>query len=160
MWLLKKLGEFRHSGYRDVVLGHVGDVRGFLDALEDMRLKSPGKLRPLGQVVPIEGNFQFDVTDFAEKAEEAVSRYVDQLADCRFFVRVVRRGHKGEISSQDTEKKLDGFIMESLGKEGEKAVVDIEGFEKMIVLETAGNVAGIGLITRRMKERYPLIKIR
>ncbi len=35
-----------------------------------------------------------------------------------------------------------------------------EEFEKMIVLETAGNLAGVGLVIREVKERYPFIKIK
>ncbi|MDA8091032.1 MAG: THUMP domain-containing protein [Nitrospiraceae bacterium] len=158
--LLKELGEFRHSGYRDVVFGYVASVQAFLDALEDIRLKHPGKLGPLGQVVPIERNFQFEAATFLDKAMEAVSPYIAQLEGIRFFVRVMRRGHKGEISSQEIEKKLDNFILESLKKNGKEAVVNIEEFDKMIVLETAGNLAGAGLITREVKERYPFIKIK
>ncbi len=157
---LRNSGEFWHSGYRDVVLGHVADVQAFLEALEDARLKKPGKLRPLGQVVPIEKNFQFEAADFLDKAMEAVSPYIARLEGSKFFVRVVRRGHKGEISSQDTEKKLDSFILESLKKEGKEAKVNIEEFDLMIVLETAGNLAGIGIINRELKAKYPFIKIK
>ncbi len=158
--LLDKYGKFRGSGYRDVVLGYVEDVPVFLEAIETVRRESPGKLRSLGQIVPLEENFGFDLADFMDKAKEAVSPYIDQLKDSRFFVRVVRRGHKGEISGMETEKELDGFILESLDNRGGKAVVDIEEFEKMIIIETVGNHAGIGLISREVKEKYPFIKVK
>ncbi len=160
MRLLNKYGKFRSSGYRDVVLGYVTDVHAFLDALDGIRRETPEKLRYLGQIVPLERNFQFDVSDFRDRAKEAVSPYVDQLENSRFFVRVVRRGHKGEISGMETEKELDGFILESLESRGKHAEVDIEEFEKMIVIETAGNRAGIGLITKELKDKYPFIKVK
>ena len=158
--LLSKFGEFKGSGYRDVVLGKVADVHDFLEALQKINREDPGKLWSLGQIVPIERNFEFDVADFEDKAKEAVAPYIDQLEGRNFFVRMVRRGHKGEISSQDEEKLLDGFILESLQKEGKEATVNIEEFEKMIVLETVGDQAGVGLITREMEEKYPLIKLK
>ncbi len=158
--LLKNHGEFGGSGYRDVILGCVADVPAFLEALERIRREAPGRLRSLGQIVPLERNFQFEVADFREKAKEAVLPYIDQLENCRFFVRVVRRGHKGEISGMETEKELDGFILESLERDGKQATVNIEEFEKMIIIETVEDRAGVGLITREMKERYPFIKIR
>lgn len=157
---MSKFGEFRSSGYRDVVVGHVKDLQGFLETAESMRRENPRKLQPLSQIVPVERNFQFEVSDFMDKAKEAVFPYVNQLENSRFFVRVVRRGHKGEISSLEVEKALDAFILESLGREGRQATVRIEDFEKMIVVETVGNTAGVGLITRDMKEKYPLIKIK
>ena len=158
--ILKNHGEFRRSGYRDVVLGYVDDVEAFLEKLESIRAETPQKLRSLGQIVPLERNFQFEVADFRDRAKEAISPYIDRLENSRFFVRVVRRGHKGEISGMETEKELDGFILGSLENKGRQATVDIEGFEKMILIETVENRAGVGLITRAMKERYPLIKVK
>jgi adenylyl- and sulfurtransferase ThiI len=158
--LLNNFGEFRGSGYRDVVLGKVSDVQAFLEVLADTRKENPRKLRPLSQIVPIERNFQFDVPDFIGKAKEAVFPFINRLENSRFFVRVVRRGHKGEFSGMEAEKTLDGFILESLEKDGKKATVNIDAFENMIVIETVENRAGVGLITREMKERYPFIKVK
>jgi tRNA(Ser,Leu) C12 N-acetylase TAN1 len=158
--LLKNYGDFRHSGYRDVILGHVPDVPAFLETLEGVRREAPGKLKSLGQVVPLERNFQFAVTDFRDKAKEAVSPYIGQLESSRFFVRVVRRGHKGEISGMETERELDRFILESLANEGKQATVNIEDFEKMIIIETVENRAGVGIITKETKEKYPFVKVK
>jgi hypothetical protein len=40
------------------------------------------------------------------------------------------------------------------------ATVNVDEFENMIVIETVENRAGVGLITRGMKEKYPFIKIK
>ncbi len=158
--LLKNFGEFKGSGYRDVVIGNVADTFAFLDALEVIRRETPEKLRSLGQIVPLEENFKFDVADFMEKAKEAICPYITQVENCKFFVRVVRRGHKGEISGMETEKELDGFILATLEDNEKRATVSIEEFEKMIVIETIENRAGVSLITREMKEKYPLVKVK
>jgi tRNA(Ser,Leu) C12 N-acetylase TAN1 len=158
--ILNRLGEFRHSGYRDVIIGHVIDVASFLDELEKIRRETPEKLRSLSQIVPIERNFQFEVANFVEKSKEAVFPYIDRLANTRFFVRVARRGHKGEISSLEVEHILDAYILESLEKEGKQATINIEEFDNMIAIETIENRAGVGLIKKEMKEKYPFIKIK
>ncbi|MBE0429320.1 MAG: hypothetical protein IBX61_05555, partial [Thermoleophilia bacterium] len=115
---LRNFGDFKGSGFRNVILGKVEDVPAFLEAIEEARRTEPERLRSLGQIVPIERIFHFDVAGFDEKAKEAVAPYIVPLENSNFFVRVVRRGHKGEISSQETEKMLDGYILESLQKEG------------------------------------------
>jgi len=158
--ILNKYGEFMGSGYRDVIIGQVADVAIFLDALDSIQRQAPGKLRSLGQIVPVENNFQFDIANFRDKVKEAVAPFIDQLENSKFFVRVVRRGHKGEISGMDTEKDLDGFILKSLEERGKLAIVNIEEFEKMIIVETIENRAGVGLITKKMEETYPFIKVK
>jgi hypothetical protein len=77
--LLRKLGEFRHSGFRDVLIGQVVDVHAFLEALENLSKENPEKLRSLGQVVPVLRNFQFEAADFMERTKEAVFPYIGQL---------------------------------------------------------------------------------
>lgn len=158
--LLNKYGEFRGSGYRDVVIGRVEDVSAFLETLENLRRENPGKLSPLSQIVPLERTFQFDLSDFEDKLKEAISPYVEQVENSKFFVRVKRRGHKGEISSLDVEKEMDTFILETLTKAGKQAQINIEEANKIIIVETIENCAGVGLITREMKEKYPFIKVK
>jgi hypothetical protein len=75
--LLSRYGEFRGSGYRDVVMGRVEDVDDFLENLETIQRENPGKLRPLSQVVPLERTFQFDLSDFKDKLKEVISLYVE-----------------------------------------------------------------------------------
>lgn len=158
--ILREFGEFKGSGYRDVILGHVEDLHEFLETFSKLSGQDPGRMWPLGQIVPIEKNFQFEVTDFEDKAKAALASYLDQLEGANFFVRMVRRGHKGEISSQEMEQRLDEYILERLQEEGKQATVNIEEFDKMIAIETVGNAAGIGLITRDMENKYPFIRLK
>lgn len=158
--LLSNYGEFRGSGYRDVVLGRVEDVDAFLETLETLRREKPGKLSPLSQIVPLERTFQFDLSDFRDKLKEAISPYMELVENKRFYVRVKRRGHKGEISSLEVEKEMDAFILESLERTGKQAQINFEDPDKIIIVETIENRAGVGLITREMKEKYPFIKVK
>jgi tRNA(Ser,Leu) C12 N-acetylase TAN1 len=157
---LNNYGNFKGSGFRDVIRGRVENVNAFLEILEALQKENPQKLRSLSQVVPLEKTFLFELADLPYKLKEAISSYVDLVENRRFYVRVRRRGHKGEISSQEMEKEMDAFIMESLDKLGKKAKVNFEDAEMIIVVGTIGNWAGVGLITREMKEKYSFIKVK
>lgn len=158
--LLSKYGEFKGSGYRDVVVGRVEDVDTFLETLETLRQEKPEKMRSLSQIVPIERTFQFEISDFRDKLREAILPYVKLVENSRFYVRVERRGHKGEISSLEEEQEMDSFILEALKNTGKLAQVSFKDPDKIIIVETIENRAGIGLVTREMKEKYPFIKVK
>jgi len=156
---LSPYGEFKGSGFRDVVLGRVGDMRSFLESLETLRKESPAQLRNLSQIVPLENNFQFDTPDFVAKAKEAISPLVERLENTKFHVRVKRRGHKGEISSQSVEKELADFVFDLLEKTGKRAEVSFADPDAVVIVETIGNWAGVGLIIKELKERSPLVRL-
>ncbi len=159
--LLREYGEFKGSGFRDVVIGRVEQVEAFLETLESIRREHPGRLRHLSQIVPIEKTFQFDLSDFREKLKEAVAPYAEELENnCRFYVRVKRRGHKGKISSLETEKEMSAFLLDVLEKACKQAHIRFEDPDKFIIVETIGNRAGVALITREMKERFPFVRVK
>jgi tRNA(Ser,Leu) C12 N-acetylase TAN1 len=158
---LREYGEFRGSGFRDVIVGKVEKVEAFLEALANTRREHPGRLRHLSQIVPIEKTFPFELSDFKEKLKDAIIAYAEQLENnCRFYVRVKRRGHKGELSSMEIEKEISAFLLDALEKDGKQAQVRFEDPDKFIIVETIGNRTGIGLITRAMRERYPFIRVK
>jgi tRNA(Ser,Leu) C12 N-acetylase TAN1 len=157
---LSQHGEFKSSGFKDVLLGHVEDLNLFLDKLELMRQKNSGQITSLSQVVPLERMFYFKLPDFMDKLKETISPYVEKVKDKKFYVRVKRRGHKGEISSQEIEKEIAGVIIENLEKTGKKAQVSFNDPDVIIVVETIADWAGVTSITREMKEKYKLLKVK
>ena len=158
---LREFGDFKGSGFRDVVFGAVENRGAFLETIESLRREHPERVRHLSQIVPIDKTFQFDVSDFREKLKEALAPYVEELGnECRFYIRVKRRGHKGELSSLEIEKEMSAFIVDALEKAGEKVQITFEDPDTFIIVETAGNRAGVGLITRSMRQRYPFIRVR
>lgn len=157
---LAQHGEFKSSGFKDVLRGHVEDVDLFLGKLELMRQESPGRIDSLSQIVPLEQTFYFELPDFMEKLKETVLPYAERIEDKKFYVRVKRRGHKGEMSSQEIEKQIAGFILENLEKAGKQAHVNFDEPDIIIVIETIANWAGVTLITKEMKEKYPFVKVK
>ncbi len=159
--LLSAYGEFRGSGFRDVIVGKVENVETFLEALANTGREHPGRLRYLSQIVPIGKTFQFELSDFKEKVKDAIVAYMEQMENnCRYYIRIKRRGHKGELSSMEIEKELSAFLLDALAKVGKRAQVRFEDLDTFIVVETIGNRAGIGLITRTLRERYPFIRVK
>ena len=159
--LLREFGDFKGSGFRDVIIGAVENRDAFLETIESLRREHPESVRHLSQLVPIEKTFQFAVSDFREKLKEALAPYVEELEnECRFYIRVKRRGHKGKLSSLEIEKEMSTFIVDALDKAGKKVQITFEDPDTFIIVETAGNRAGVGLITRAMRERYPFIRVK
>jgi tRNA(Ser,Leu) C12 N-acetylase TAN1 len=157
---LSQHGEFKSSGFKDVLLGHVENMNLFLDKLELMRQENPGQMNSLSQIVPLERTFYFKLPDFMDKLKETVSPYMEKVEDKKFYLRVKRRGHKGEISSQEIEKEIAGVIIENIEKAGKQTHVRFNDPDVIIVVETIANWAGITLITREMKEKYALLKVK
>jgi tRNA(Ser,Leu) C12 N-acetylase TAN1 len=157
---LSQHGEFKSSGFKDLLQGHVENVNLFLDKLELMRQENPNRINSLSQIVPLERTFYFELPDFMEKLKQIVLSYAGRIEDKKFYVRVKRRGHKGEMSSQEIEKEVAGFVIEKLEKAGKDAQVSFGDPDVILVVETIANWAGVTLITREMKEKYPLVKVK
>ncbi len=157
---LSHFGDFKRSGFKDVLLGHLEDINLFLDKLESTRQDDPGRASFLSQIVPLDRTFSFNLSDFMDKLKETILPYVEKVENRKFYVRVKRRGHKGEMSSQEIEKEISGSIMEKLEEAGRSTQVSFSGPDVIIVVETIANWAGVTSITREMKEKYPLLKVK
>jgi adenylyl- and sulfurtransferase ThiI len=158
--LLTPHGEFKGSGFKDVLQGYVEDVHLLLDKLELMRQENPDKITSLSQILALERTFTFNLPDFMDKLKETVLPYVEKVEGKKFYVRVKRRGHKGEMSSLEIEKEISSFIFEKLEEAGKPAQVSFSDPDVIIIVETIANRAGVALVTREMREKYPLIKVK
>ena len=158
--LLSLHGEFKGSGFKDVLQGYVGNVNLFLEKIELMRGENPDKMASLSQILPLDRTFSFSISDFMDKLKESVLPGIEIVEGRKFYVRAKRRGHKGEISSLEIEKKISSFIFEELEKAGKQAQVSFTDPDMVIVIETIANRAGVAFISREMKEKYPLIRIK
>ncbi len=158
--LLTQYGEFNGSGFKDVLQGHVEDINLFLEKLELMRQENPDRVTSLSQILPLERTFSFDLSNFMEKLKEAVLPYVEKVEGKKFYVRAKRRGHKGEMSSLEIEKEISSFIFEELQKAGKIAQVSFSDPDVVIIVETIANRAAVAFITREIRGKYPLIRIK
>ncbi|MBW1991479.1 MAG: hypothetical protein JRI59_05075 [Deltaproteobacteria bacterium] len=157
---LGDLGEFRPSGFREVAIGKVADPAAFLEALRRRWEEQPFLPRMLSSVTPIQVLFPFTLDNLLDRLKQEARKFLPEIAGKAFYVRVKRRGYKGEISSQAVEQDLDRFLLDELAAEGREARIDFHAPEVILFVEILHNQAGLTLITRDMKERYPFIKVK
>lgn len=153
---LKEDGEFERSGFRDVVIGNVEDIVEFLEDAEHK------KYAHLSRVVPIDESFYVSPENLIDVLKKRVERYIDEIEPGETFAfRVERRGMKEDISSQMVEREVGGYFYDLLEKvHGRKPKVNLKSPDKLIVIQIVGNRCGIGFITREMREKYHVIKVK
>ena len=157
---LAGLGEFSPSGFREVILGKVPDLTAFLETLKGWWEEKPFLPQLLSTAAPVSRVFPFTLENLVPRLKEEVLPLMADIGDRAFYVRMKRRGHKGELSSLEVEQALDQFLKEELAAQGFSPHIDFNNPEVIVLLETVHNQCGLALITRQMKERYPFIKVK
>ena len=153
-------GEFHPSGFREVVIGKVPDITEFLDILKRAWESQPFLAEFLSTAVPVQLVFPFTLENLLDRLKQEALLFLPEIAEKPFYVRVKRRGHKGEISSQEIEQALDRFLLDELATQGRGGRIDFQEPEVILMVELLHNQAGLTLITRDMKERYPFLKVK
>jgi tRNA(Ser,Leu) C12 N-acetylase TAN1 len=156
---LAPYGEFHKTEFHGVVIGRVPDIPHFLETILRQRQERAIAFQDLSRIVPLDKVFTFDPDDFLAKACNAIRPYLPRMSEHRFYVRLERRGYKGQIVSPDIEQALDSFILDELADVGHSGKIDYETPEAVLALETVGNRCGIGFITRELSDRYPFVHV-
>lgn len=156
---LEPLGEFQPSGFAAVILGQVPEVSAFLETLKDYWTQKPYLPELLSGVVPVRLVFPFTTDKLLPRLEEEIRTLAPEIGHRAFYVRVKRRGHKGEIKSLEVEQALDRFIKEEFCARGQNCYVDFQAAEVIVAVELIHNQCGLGLVTLEMKGRFPFVKI-
>ena len=156
---LHPLVRLRRSGFRNVLVGRVDDVEAFLAAVAELLERRRSLGAALGKVRVIEHTFAVDVERFHEQLAAAAAALIDQLVGQSFHVRVERRGHKGVINTQSTEKALGDFLYGELESRGHAPTVTFTDPDVVVAVELIGDVAGIGLVPRERCQRFPFARV-
>lgn len=156
---LSPLVRLRTSGFRNVFVGHVEDPEGFLAAVADLRLRRPALEDWLGKVVVVERTLPVDPATFGARVQDEAARFVDRLVGRSFHVRVERRGHKGTIDSHACEQALGEFLWTELERRGARPVIEFVDPDLIVAVELVGDTAGLALVTRELRTRFPFVKI-
>jgi tRNA(Ser,Leu) C12 N-acetylase TAN1 len=157
---LQHRGDFRRSGFKGVITGWVEDVSGFLEAVDAAQKAGTSWAKDIARVLPVEETFQFTPSDLEEKLQETVSPLLHRMGNGTFHIRIERRGFKGKIISPDVERDIDKHLIITGEMEGRHFRVSFDNPDYIIAAETVGNVCGVTLLTRELREKYPLIKVR
>jgi tRNA(Ser,Leu) C12 N-acetylase TAN1 len=153
------LVRLRRCGFRNVLVGQVESTDALLGAMAERIALRPELQDWLGKVMPIERSFAMEVARFDEQLRAEAAPLVDRLAGRTYHVRVERRGHKGTINSHACERALGDFLFAELETRGAHPVVAFRDPDVVIAIEAVGNRAGIALVTRELRARYPFVRI-
>lgn len=157
---LRRLGRFRWSSFRNVILGAVDDPDAFLLALDELIERKPFVGAWVGKTLPIDVTFDVDVERFVADAQERLGPLLDRIAGRTFYVRVERRGHKGVLRTHDLEQALGAFLVDTLIGRGDTPTVTFDDPEVAVSVEIVGARAGISLVTRALRQRFATVRIR
>jgi tRNA(Ser,Leu) C12 N-acetylase TAN1 len=157
---LADLGEFHPSGFREVLIGRVADAGEFLAILKQRWQDQPFFPEILSTATPVARVLPFTVDNLSLRLKEEALAFLAALAHRAFYVRVKRRGHKGEIKSQEVEQELDRFLLDALAARQTPGRIDFQDPDAILLVELLHNQCGLTLITRDMREQYPFIKVK
>lgn len=158
--LLEQLGSVSRTTYYNVLVMQVEDIGHFLETLRQWGTEDPQFLTVLARVMPATQTFTFQtVEEFETKAREVCRRWVPDLAEQSFHVRMHRRGFKGRLTSQHEESFLDGVLLEALAQTGRPGRITFEDPDAIIALETVDCRAGLSLWRREDLQRYPFLRL-
>ena len=157
---LRRLGQFRPAGYRNVVAGFVEDRVTFLTRVREALAADLLLPTALAKIVPVDATLRFEPADPLPTLADAVEPLLDRLAGGTFFVRCERRGLKGRLHSPTLERDLADRIWRALEARGHTPRVAFQDPDAVLVVETLGDQAGIGVITRALRNEYPFVKVR
>lgn len=157
---LRKLGDFWRPRFRNVVVGKVEDPLAFLDQLKHLLEKDLLLPTALAKALPVEKTFEFRLDDLVDRLKHELLPLVERIGGQKFYVRLERRGLKGQIHSPTVEKEIGEFLWNELRQRGFTPAVDFRDPDVIVAIETVGESAGIALIDREMRAKYPFLKVR
>jgi tRNA(Ser,Leu) C12 N-acetylase TAN1 len=155
---LAPLLRLRRSAYPNVLTGLHEDPQELLENLNTLLAEKPYLQVPISRLMTVERTFSVDPPTFEQQLEAEIEPFIRQVAGKTFYVRLERRGNKGRIHSKNCEVRLGGHIFERLASQGLQPVVRFDDPDVIVVVEVIDDRAGIRLVSREDRARYPLLK--
>jgi tRNA(Ser,Leu) C12 N-acetylase TAN1 len=160
-WVRKRLREYARvdrTDYYNVLALRAADPQAFLEQLREATASDPKLRACLARVIPVPHSFLFQTPEeFETRAREAVGVFLPVLAGQAFYVRIHRRGFRGTLASQKEEQMLDRYLLDGLAAAGTPGQVRFADADAVVVIETVGQWAGVALVTRDLRTRYPFV---
>lgn len=158
--VLAGFGPVFKTGFFNVLVVEAKDIPSMLETLRERSAGDPDYLSFLSRLVPVTVSFHFSsAEEFRTEAREKVLALSPSLAGKNFHARIYRRGLKGEFSSPEEERFLDGAILAALEQAGTPGRITFNDSDAIIAIETIGRRAGLSLWTREELLRYPFIRL-
>jgi tRNA(Ser,Leu) C12 N-acetylase TAN1 len=157
---LNAYGEFHPSPFKDVCTGRVDDVEAFLEGLRSAVQAAEPWVADLGRVIPVEAVFRFTPGELMEKLKQAVAPLLPRLAGASFYVRLERRGMAESVASPGVERLVADHLFTLAEQAGAGLRVSFDDPDFIVCAETLGDICGVALISRALRERYPFVHVK
>jgi tRNA(Ser,Leu) C12 N-acetylase TAN1 len=157
---LRQYGEFRGTEFRDVCIGWVDDVGGFLESVRVAAEAHASWTRHLSRVIPVERTFRFTPETLVALLADAVTPFVERIDSGSLYVRVERRGLMGRVPSAEVERAVADHIFEVAARRGKALRTSFADPDWIVVAETIGGRCGVSLLPREMRRRYAFVQPR
>ncbi|HUW36891.1 MAG TPA: THUMP domain-containing protein [Rhodocyclaceae bacterium] len=154
---LRQRGDFRGTSFRDVLVGHVGDISALLDSLAAAQAVGAPWVGDLGRVIPVERVFDFTPGNLAQLWIEALPGFLDRMRDGSFYVRLERRGLIGQIHTVAVERVVADRLLDLAEVRGLRLRVSFADPDYILLAETFNAECGLALIARETRQRYPFV---
>jgi tRNA(Ser,Leu) C12 N-acetylase TAN1 len=158
IYALRPIAKLRRAGFSEVLVGRTDDVAACLEGIAARAADPIVASEILARVVPVERTFAL-AADIAAQLVAEMAPLVDALVGASFHVRVERRGHKRLVQSDRVERLLGGTLVEALRTRGHAPRVTFDDPDMIVAVELIGEVAGIGLVPRDLRRRYPFVRL-
>lgn len=155
---LAPLLRLQRSGYRNVLTGLHEDPPMFLESLTVLLAEKPHLEATISRLMTVERSFSVDAPSFEQQLATEIEPFLERIAGRSYHVRLERRGHKGRIHSKNCEVSLGSHIYERLAGQGFHPVVTFDDPDVIVVVEIIDDRAGIRLLTREDRTKFPLLK--
>lgn len=157
---LRRLGRFRRGGYRNVVVGLVDDPAALLGEVEAGLASDRLLSTALARLLPVETVVRFTADTAVDAFAAAAEPLLPRLGGGSFFVRLERRGMKGRLNTAAVERAVGDRVWRALEALGRAPRVDFGDPDAVLLIETVGDEAGLGVVDRALRARYPFVRIR
>ncbi|HZP43297.1 MAG TPA: THUMP domain-containing protein [Candidatus Binatia bacterium] len=157
---LRRLAPFRPGGYRNVVVAEVDDPAALLPRVRDALAADARLAGALAKLVPLALHVRFEAPTASATFAAAAEPLLDRLAGKSFFVRLERRGMKGRLHTPTVEREVGDAVWRALEARGHAPRVAFRDPDVVLVIETLGDQAGIGVLDRATRTAFPFVKVR
>jgi tRNA(Ser,Leu) C12 N-acetylase TAN1 len=155
---LRPIVRLRRAGFAEVMVGRAPDLDACLDGIAARAADPVFAAEVLARVVPVTRTFALGAEIEAQLVTE-IGALVDALVDRSFHVRVERRGHKQLVQSDHLERVLGTALVDGLRARGATPRVTFGDPDLIVAVELIGDVAGLGLVPRALRTRYPFVRL-
>lgn len=155
----QRFGAVQWTAFRGLLAGRAEDYEAFLAEFMRCEEAAPVLLDPMVRVIPVTEPFTFRPETLVARLHDAIRPWAAEIDSHPFHVRGERRRHAGPLRGQEGERVLCHGLQEWLRTQGHPPRVDFTDPEFVVAVELVGDVCGIGLITKRLRTRFPFIRV-